>query len=192
MTQAAVLGEALPDGCAVDTVDIARIARLVDAMPGELDKLFSAQELTDAGEGAGRVASLAARFAAKEACLKLFPRETALNTITAMDFSVVRDAYGAPHIVVSAAAEIVMGRHLVSEIKLSLTHTPLSATAVALRVPKVIEPSRGGRFLYRWLPYRRSVILENLNRVFGEQVSQQQITLLAQAHYGHLLTLLKE
>jgi KDO2-lipid IV(A) lauroyltransferase len=59
-------------------------------------------------------------------------------------------------------------------------------------VPKVIEPSRAGRFVFRWLPYRRSVILENLKRVYGAQVSQQQITLLAQAHYGHLLTLLKE
>ncbi len=192
MTQDAVRSEALPDGCAVDTVDIARVARLVEAMPGELNKLFSVQELTDAGQGAGRIASLAARFAAKEACLKLFPRETALNTITAMDFSVVRDAYGAPYVVVSAAAEIVMGRHLVAEIKLSLTHTPLSATAVALRVPKVIEPSRGGRFLYRWLPYRRAVILENLTRVYAEQVSRQQIILLAQAHYSHLLSLLKE
>ena len=184
--------DSLPDGCAVDTVDIARIARLVEALPGDLEKLFSAQELSDAGEGAGRIASLAARFAAKEACLKLFPRETALNTITAMDFSVARDAYGAPQVITSAAAQIVLGLHLVAEIKLSLTHTPLSATAVALRVPKVIEPSRGGRFVYRWLPYRRQVILENLNRVYGPQVSQQQIQLLAQAHYGHLLKLLKE
>ena len=192
VTQATAHTEPLPDGCAVDTVDIARVVRLVEAMPGELEKLFSTQELSDAGEGAGRIASLAARFAAKEACLKLFPRETALNTITAMDFSVVRDAYGAPQVVVSEAAEIVMGRHLVAQIKLSLTHTPLSATAVALRVPKVIEPSRGGRFLYRWLPYRRAVILDNLTRVYAEQVSRQQIILLAQAHYSHLLSLLKE
>jgi len=192
VTQATAHVEPLPDGCAVDTVDIARVSRLVEAMPDELEKLFSTQELSDAGEGAGRIASLAARFAAKEACLKLFPRETALNTITAMDFSVVRDAYGAPHVVVSEAAEIVMGRHLVAEIKLSLTHTPLSATAVALRVAKVIEPGWGGRFLYRWLPYRREVILDNLTRVYAEQVSQQQIILLAQAHYGHLLALLKE
>ena len=184
--------DTLPDGCAVDTIEIARIARLIEALPGDLEKLFSAQELSDAGEGAGRVASLAARFAAKEACLKLFPRETALNTITAMDFSVMRDAYGAPQVVASRAAQIVLGLHLVAEIKLSLTHTPLSATAVALRVPKVIEPSRGGRFLYRWLPYRRQVILDNLNRVYGAQVSPQQIKLLAQAHYGHLLKLLKE
>ncbi len=184
--------EALPDGCAVDTIEIARIARLIEALPGDLEKLFSAQELSDAGEGAGRVASLAARFAAKEACLKLFPRETALNTITAMDFSVVRDAYGAPQVVASRAAQIVLGLHLVAEIKLSLTHTPLSATAVALRVPKVIKPSRAGRFVYQWLPYRRQVILDNLNRVYGAQVSPQQIKLLAQAHYGHLLKLLKE
>ena len=192
MDASTVQHDSLPDGCAVDTVDIARIARLIEALPGDLEKLFSAQELTDAGEGTGRIASLAARFAAKEACLKLFPRETALNTITAMDFSVMRDAYGAPQVVASAAAQIVLGLHLVANIKLSLTHTPLSATAVALRVPKVIEPSRGGRFLYRWLPYRRQIILDNLTRVYGAQVSQQKIQLLAQAHYGHLLKLLKE
>lgn len=192
MAASIVQPDSLPDGCAVDTVEIARIARLVEALPGDLEKLFSAQELSDAGEGAGRVASLAARFAAKEACLKLFPRETALNTITAMDFSIVRDTYGAPQVLASPAAQIVLGLHLVAEVKVSLTHTPSSATAVALRVPKVIQPSRGGRFLYRWLPYRRRVILDNLTRVYGAQVSQQQIQLLAQAHYGHLLKLLKE
>lgn len=182
----------LPDGCAVDTVDIARIERLIQAMPDELDKLFSAQEIADAGTGPGQAASLAARFAAKEACLKLFPRETALNTIVAMDFSVVRDAYGAPHIVTTSAAEIVLGRHLVSEIKISLTHSATSASAVALRVPRMIAPSHAGRFVYRWLPYRRAVILENLNRVYGANVGQDQIKLLAQAHYGHLLSLFKE
>jgi len=182
----------LPDGCAVDTVDIARIERLIQAMPDELDKLFSAQEIADAGTGPGQAASLAARFAAKEACLKLFPRETALNTIVAMDFSVVRDAYGAPHIVTSPTAEIVLGRHLVATIKISLTHSATSASAVALRVPRQVSPSRGGRFIFRWLPYRRTVILENLNRVYGAYVSQDQIRLLAQAHYGHLLSLFKE
>jgi phosphopantetheine--protein transferase-like protein len=182
----------LPDGCAVDTVDIARIERLIQAMPDSLHKLFSAQEIADAGTGPGQAASLAARFAAKEACLKLFPRETALNTIVAMDFSVVRDAYGAPHIVVTPAAEIVMGRHLVADIKISLTHSATSASAVALRVPKLISTTFGGRFLYRFLPYRRAVILENLNRVFGANVTQDQIKALAQAHYSHLLALFKE
>ena len=182
----------LPDGCAVDTVEIERIARLIEAMPGELDKLFSATEIADAGDGPGRAASLAARFAAKEACLKLFSAETALNTITAMDFSVRRDEYGAPHIEVTPAAEIVLGRHLVSEIKISLTHSATTATAVALRVPKVIVPTWAGKFIYRWLPYRRRVILENLGRVYGGKVDPTQIELLAQAHYGHLWSLLTE
>ena len=185
-------GLSLPQGCAVDTVELARISRLIDAMPGELDKLFSFQEIEDAGEGLGRVASLAARFAAKEACLKLFPRETALNIITAMDFSVVRDPYGAPHISVSTAAEIVLGRHLVQNIQISLTHSETTATAVALRMPRLIQPSLGGRFIFRWLPYRRKVILENLHRVYGGKVEAAQIVLLAQAHYGHLLSLFKE
>lgn len=185
-------GIPLPDSCAVDTVEIARIARLLEAMPGELDKLFSRREIEDSGDGPGRVASLAARFAAKEACLKLFPRETALNTITAMDFSVVKDEYGAPHIAVTPAAEIVMGRHLVQTIKISLTHSETTATAVALRIQRTIKPSLGGRFIFRWLPYRRAVILENLNRVYGANVESSQIALLAQAHYGHLLSLLKE
>ena len=182
----------LPDGCAVDTVEIERIARLIEAMPDELDKLFSATEIADAGQGPGRIASLAARFAAKEACLKLFSAETALNAITAMDFSVRRDEYGAPHIEVTPAAEIVLGRHLVAEIKISLTHSATTATAVALRVPKVIAPSWAGKFIYRWLPYRRHVILENLGRVYGGKVDPTQIELLAQAHYGHLWLLLTE
>lgn len=182
----------LPDGCAVDTVDIARIERLIQAMPEDLLKLFSAQEIADAGSGPGQAASLAARFAAKEACLKLFPRETALNTIVAMDFSVIRDQYGAPHIEVTPTAEVVLGRHLVKEIKISLTHTATTATAVALRVSKAITTSFGGRFLYKFLPYRRAVILENLNRVYGGNVPQEQIVALAQAHYGHLLSLFRE
>ena len=183
---------ALPDGCAVDTVDIARMARLVAELPQDLDKLFAKQELDDAGDGAGRIASLAARFAAKEACLKLFPKEAALNIITAMDFSVKRDPYGAPQIVTSQAAEIVMGRYLVETIQVSLTHSATSATAVAWRTPKQIKPSSAGRFMFRWIPYRRKVILDNLGRVYGGRVSKDQISLLAQAHYGHLLTLLKE
>ena len=74
------MAEAAAARCGIDTVEIARIERLLrETPPADLGKLFSAEELRDAGEGPGRAASLAARFAAKEACLKLFPRETALG-----------------------------------------------------------------------------------------------------------------
>jgi len=183
----------LPDGCAVDTVATDRIERLLAATPADdLGKLFSAGELADAGDGPGRVASLAARFAAKEACLKLFPRETALNIITAVDFAVARDDYGAPRIEVSPAAEVVLGRHRVAAIQVSLTHAAGSASAVAMRVPAATRVPFAGRLLWRWLPYRRAVVVDNLRRVYGANVGEAEIERLAQAHYGHLWALASE
>ena len=56
--------------CGIDTVEIARIERLLRETPADdLGKLFSIGEL-DECVGAGRAASLAARFAAKEACAR--------------------------------------------------------------------------------------------------------------------------
>lgn len=43
-----------------------------------------------------------------------------------------------------------------------------------------------GRLIYRLLPLRRRVVLENLHRVFSATLSDAQITELAQAHYAHL------
>jgi KDO2-lipid IV(A) lauroyltransferase len=180
--------------CGIDSVEIARIERLLrDTPEADLAKLFSPEELRDSGaaEG-GRAASLAARFAAKEACLKLFPREAALNLITAMDFSVARDAYGAPHIVCSPAAEAVLGRHRLAAIAVSLTHDRASASAVALAEPAQMAVPWWGALLYHLVPLRRRVVLDNLRRVFGESVSETEIRRIAQAHYAHLWRLLPE
>jgi phosphopantetheine--protein transferase-like protein len=77
--------------CGIDTVEIARVERLLlEAPPEDLRRIFSKEELCDVGEGPGRAASLAARFAAKEACLKLFPREAALGLIGPADFAMAR------------------------------------------------------------------------------------------------------
>lgn len=49
-----------PARCGIDTVEIARIERLLrDTPPTDLGKLFSPEELRDAGDGPGRAASLA-------------------------------------------------------------------------------------------------------------------------------------
>ena len=83
----------------IDTVEIARVERLLLGTPPEdLLRIFSKEELCDVGDGPGRTASLAARFAAKEACLKLFPRETALGLIGPADFAVARDEIGRAHV----------------------------------------------------------------------------------------------
>ncbi len=173
--------------CAIDTVEIARIERLLAETPAaDLAKLFSAQELADAGEGTGRAASLAARFAAKEACQKLFPRETALGQLDPHDFSIARDTYGATVVVPSDRAAAVLARARVRAIAVSLTHTATTASAVAMALPATTRAPLLGRLLYRLLPIRRKVIVENLRRVFGGSVPQREIEALAQAHYAHL------
>ena len=179
--------------CGIDTVEIARIERLLRETSSEdLFKIFSREELRDSGDGAGRAASLAARFAAKEACLKLFPREAAMGTIAAADFSVARDNYGAPQVVVSPAASDVLNRHRLAKISLSLSHDRGSAAAVALATPAQIEVPLSGKLAYWLLPFRRRVVLDNLELVFGDTLSKAQIVQLAQAHYAHIWRLMAE
>jgi phosphopantetheine--protein transferase-like protein len=179
--------------CGLDTVEIARVERLLlDRSPEELARLFSPPELKDAGTGPGRVASLAARFAAKEACCKLFPRETALGVIAPGDFAVERDPYGAPRVKASPNAQGILDRHRVAALRVSLTHTQTSASAVAWADPRQTEVPWFGRWLYHLLPYRRTVALENLRRVFGDVLPEDEIRRLAQAYYAHYARFLLE
>ena len=172
--------------CGLDTVEVARIERLLlDKTPEELAGLFSVQELADAGAGPGRAASLAARFAAKEACCKLFPRETALGVIAPADFAVERGAYGAPCVKSSVNAQTVLDRHRVARLRVSLTHTESSASAIAWADPARTNVPWFGKLLYHLLRYRRGVVLGNLRRVFGGALPEDEIRRLAQAYYAH-------
>jgi KDO2-lipid IV(A) lauroyltransferase len=179
--------------CGIDSVEISRIERLLEQTPAdELTKLFTERELSDAGDGPGRAASLAARFAAKEACVKIFPREAALGAVGPTDFSVTRDPYGAPSIELSDAAQFALGRNRLRSISISLTHDRSHASAIALAQAEHATPSHAARLVYRLLPFRRKVVLDNLRRVYGEVADEAEIERLAQAHYGHLARLLWE
>src|SRR6187200_3461377 len=135
--------------CGIDSVEIARIERLLAENAGEdLARFFTPEELADAGDGPGRAASLAARFAAKEACVKLFPREAALAQVEPHDFGVERDNFGAPQVVMSARAELLAGRYHLGPIALSMTHDRTSASAVAVAQPAPIRVPLAGRMLY--------------------------------------------
>ena len=146
--------------CGIDSVEIARIERLLEETPqAELGKLFSAVELQDSGDGPGRAASLAARYAAKEACAKLFPRELAAGRLEPADFSVLRDGYGAPQIAMSDKARAILDRARVADIAVSLTHDRTSASAVALALRRETSAEVSGSIFYRLLPFRRRVIV---------------------------------
>ncbi len=182
-----------PQRCGIDSVEIIRIERLLrENAASDLLRFFTAQELHDAGDGDGRAASLAARFAAKEACVKLFPREAALAQIEPHDFSVARDAYGAPQVILGPRAEMLTGRHRLGPISLSLTHDRTRASAVAVTQPAPVPIPFAGKVLYHLLPLRRRVILANLRRVYGDTLDEAGIVALAQAHYGHLRKLFGE
>jgi phosphopantetheine--protein transferase-like protein len=179
--------------CGLDTVEIARVERLLHDTPADhLSRLFTSRELEDAGTGPGKVPSLAARFAAKEACCKLFPRETALGTLTPADFSVERNAYGAPRVRVSASAQAVLDRHRLQELQVSLTHSEASASAIAWAEPRPLHVPWFGRLVYRLFPYRRGVALDNLRRVFGDVLPEPEIRRLAEAYYAHYVRFLHE
>lgn len=174
--------------CGLDTVEIERVERLLaDTPPDDLKRLFTEDELEEAGKGPGRVASLAARFAAKEACCKLFPRETSLGVITPADFSIRRDAYGAPGIQPSSNARTVLDRHRVGGIRVSLTHTDSTASAIAWADPKGVNVPWYGSLIYHLFPWRRAVVMENLRRVFSDVLPEEEIQRLAKAYYAHLI-----
>ena len=179
--------------CGVDTVEIARIERLLAETPAdELGNFFSAQELLDAGDGPGRAASLAARFAAKEACIKLFPREAALGAIGPIDFSVVRDGYGAPTVraqrcrAAGAGPQPLQRHPAVADARPQPGHRHGAGAAGAghalargaAAVPAAAAAPQGGA----GQPAAR----------LRRRADDAEITRLAQAHYGHLGRLLWE
>jgi KDO2-lipid IV(A) lauroyltransferase len=179
--------------CGIDAVEISRLERLLaTGSREELLALFTETELKDAGQGAGRLASLAARFAAKEACCKLFPRETALGVIRPSDFSVERDGYGAPGVKPNRQARAVMDRHRVAAVRVTLTHTESNASAVAWTEARETDVPWFGKWLYYVFPYRREVVLGNFRRVFGETLREGEILRLAQAYYAHYVRFLIE
>ncbi|MFO9012778.1 lysophospholipid acyltransferase family protein [Legionella pneumophila serogroup 1] len=49
-----------------------------------------------------------------------------------------------------------------------------------------------GRFIYRFLPYRRRLIFSNISQVYNDQLNESQKKRLAKAYYSHLAKSLKE
>jgi len=174
--------------CGVDHVDIARVQQLVDnSSSDDLEGIFSQQEIKDAGASKNRYGRLAARFAAKEACLKLFPMETAQGSIDLADFSVHNDGYGAPWINLSPKAIALLDLYGFEQISISLSHTKTHAMAMAVTSSKDFKAPLIGRLIYRLLPIRRALVMDNLHRVFGRTLSAREIKSIAQAHYAHFI-----
>ena len=87
---------------------------------------------------------------------------------TPADFSVARDRYGAPQVVMRAqGARDLLARHRIAGIAVSLTHDRTQCVGGRAGVPLHADAPLAGRLLHALLPIRRRVILDNLRRVFG-------------------------
>ncbi|MBY0307747.1 MAG: holo-ACP synthase [Phycisphaerales bacterium] len=116
-------------GHGIDLVEVARIARMLEAHQDRaIERLFTADERAECAGDARAPARYAARFAAKEAAMKALGAGPA-GGVNWKDFSVRNNAAGAPVLVVTGrAAEIAAGLGITGW-SVSLTHTGEYAAA---------------------------------------------------------------
>jgi holo-[acyl-carrier protein] synthase len=108
------------DGVGIDVVDIARFQESLERTPGLKDRLFTV------GEKSKGIASLAARFAAKEALAKALHVPAGLNW---QDCEVINLENGRPVFLFhNQIAELIDG----AEVHLSLSHDAGIASAMVV------------------------------------------------------------
>jgi holo-[acyl-carrier protein] synthase len=111
-------------GVGIDVVDVARLGRALDRTPSLTDRLFTEHEQESAG-----VASLAARFAAKEAVAKALGAPGGLRW---RDAEVVRLDSGQPVLRVTGGVAEEATAQGIRTWHLSMSHDAGVATAVVV------------------------------------------------------------
>lgn len=112
-------------GIGVDVVDLSRFAQVLERTPAMRTRLFTSRELLRDGEPRP-IASLAARFAAKEALIKAFGSSAGLSW---QDLEVVSDDQRNPSLTLHQQARQVADARGVTSVHLSLSHDGGIATA---------------------------------------------------------------
>jgi len=57
---------------------------------------------------------------------------------------------------------------------------------------KALPITRIGRWVYRWMPYRKRIVMDNIEHVFGARLTPEEKSHLAQAFYSHLIKSIQE
>ena len=194
--------------CGMDMVSLERVARLSRELhPEDLARLFGEGELAACRAGRFPERRLAERFAAKEACLKLFPLETATGELCVEDIAVRGSGERAFLVEPGDKLRRAMDKQGMEGIQISMASCRTQAFAIAVatstngngrsaREPtspalaaeavRSLAPSMLGRMIYRFFPVRRRVVLSNMRRVFGHHLERPEYHRLAQAFYSHI------
>jgi holo-[acyl-carrier protein] synthase len=110
-------------GVGIDVVDVARFGETIERTPRLVDRLFTESER------ALPLASLAARFAAKEALAKALGAPAGLHWL---DATVVTDQSGRPELQVSGTVAARAGELGAVHLHLSISHDAGIASAVVV------------------------------------------------------------
>ena len=119
-----------PVAVGIDAVEVDRIRRAVARTPRFAERTFTAAELAYCNEARDPAERLAARWAAKEAVIKCLGG--GVPGIDLRTVEVVRDADGAPGVVLTAAAAARAAERGIDTWLVSLTHTTSIAEAVVI------------------------------------------------------------
>lgn len=117
-------------GLGIDAVDVPRFRRLLERRPSLRSRLFTADELASLHGRSDDAASLAARFAVREAAMKALG--VGLGAFDFHDVSVARGPSGAPQLVVAGRARDLAQAAGIRNWFVSLTHTDTTAAAVVV------------------------------------------------------------
>lgn len=115
-------------GIGIDAVEIERFRTMLQRRPNMRTRLFTEEELTSLAGQVDDAASLAARFAVREATMKALG--VGLGAFDFHDVSVQKDSSGAPILRVSGRAELLAHDNEISSWYVSITHTETVAMAV--------------------------------------------------------------
>ena len=119
-------------GIGVDVIEVARVQNALEKYRERIEnRVFTAEERSDCAGRVDRTLALAARFAAKEACLKALGTGWA-NGLSFRQVEVRRDPSGRPSIRLHGRAADMAAALGVTATYLSLSHQPSVAVAVVV------------------------------------------------------------
>lgn len=123
-------------GVGIDIVEVPRIRKAVLKWEGSfLRRIFTNREMMFSNKDASSMQHLAARFAAKEAVLKAFGGNDKKN-VEWTDMEILNEKSGRPKVRLHGAMRNIQRRARVSDIMISLSHTPTYAMACVVLLGK--------------------------------------------------------
>jgi holo-[acyl-carrier protein] synthase len=118
-------------GIGVDVVEVDRVASLLERRPTFRRRVFTPEEVSYCETKATPAGSYAARWAAREACIKALG---GIRNLKWQDIAVERAPTGAPRLALRGGARTRAERIGVAEVLVSFAHERSTATAFCIAV----------------------------------------------------------